>query len=78
LNATLVKEGNLAGVGQSTPAFVGNAFALSDASMIGQAMVNLELAAIFSLLPRAGDYVFREYELREVLRPEENRIALYN
>ena len=78
LNAVLVQDGNLATVGQSTPDFVGNAFAFTDASMIGQAVANLELAATFSLLPLAGDYVIREYELRGVIRPEENRIALYN
>lgn len=74
----LARLGSLTALGQAQMSYSGGSLSATQMDMAGQAVTDFGGVTFASTLPRAWDYVIREYELRGVQRPEENRTALYN
>ena len=70
--------GNMASVGQSFVTLAGASTKNTAYAFTGTCNTNFINSSYYDELPRAWDYVIREYELRGIIREYEDRTALYN
>lgn len=73
-----VVVGDMISIGQSSMALVGGSTINTTYAFSGACNTNFINSSYYDELPRAWDYVIREYELRGIIRAYEDRTALYN